>query len=527
MCQPLRGEVKARIYQTNNLEKVNKMQRNVLEYLEEIVPKVPEKLAYADENSGVTFEEVYRGARAIGSFLAQEGHEKEPIVVFMGKHPRTIVTFYGVIYSGCYYVPLDEEMPRHRIELIFQSLQPKAVICDSETLGALESFDYQGRVYSYEAMVKTPVREDMLTKIREKQIDTDPIYIVFTSGSTGIPKGVVACHRSVIDYIESLSEVLGFNEATVFGNQTPLYVDACLKELYPTLKFGATTYIVPKSLFMFPLKLVDFLNEKKINTVCWVVSALTMISAFGALEKEVPRYLHTIAFGSEVFPIKQFRLWKKHLPEARFVNLYGPTEATGMSCYYEVKRDFELDEAIPIGRPFKNTEIILLDENNQLPPKGEAGEICIRGTSLTLGYYKNFEKTNEVFVQNPLNTCYPELIYRTGDLGKYNEAGDLVFISRKDNQIKHMGHRIELGEIEVVTNMHPEIKTACCIFDDTKKKIVLYYVGEITTAALAEYLKEKLPRYMVPNVMEQLPMMPLTSNGKIDRVSLKEKYKNK
>ncbi len=503
------------------------MQRNVLEYLEQIVTRVPAKTAYADESTGVSFEEVFRNARAIGTFLNQEGHRKEPVVVFMGKHPRTIITFFGVIYSGCYYVPIDEEMPRHRIELIFQSLKPGAVICDNETMRSLEGFDYHGKVYNYENMVNTPIREGVLAEIRDRQIDTDPIYIVFTSGSTGIPKGVIACHRSVIDYIESLSEVLKFNQDTIFGNQTPLYVDACLKELYPTLKFGATTHIVPKSLFMFPLKLVEFLNEKKINTICWVVSALTMISAFGALEKEVPKYLHTIAFGSEVFPIKQFNLWKKHLPEARFVNLYGPTEATGMSCYYEVNREFALDEMIPVGGPFRNTEIILLDENNKHPADGEAGEICIRGTSLTLGYYQNFEKTNEVFVQNPLNTCYPELIYCTGDLGKYNEYGELVFVSRKDNQIKHMGHRIELGEIEVVTNMHPEIKSACCIFDDTKKKIVLYYVGDITTAALAEFLKEKLPRYMVPNVMEAIPIMPLTPNGKIDRVSLKEKYQKK
>lgn len=503
------------------------MQRNVLEYLEQIVTRVPEKIAYADEASGITFEEVYKNSRAIGTFLNMKGHRKEPIVVFMGKHPRTIVSFFGVIYSGCYYVPIDEEMPRHRIELIFQNLKPGAVICDSETVIALESYEYQGKVYTYEEMIQTPVKDESLLSIRESQIDTDPIYIVFTSGSTGIPKGVVACHRSVIDYIESLSDVLRFNENTVFGNQTPLYVDACLKELYPTLKFGATTYLVPKSLFMFPLKLVEFLNEKKINTVCWVVSALTMISAFGALEKEIPKYLHTIAFGSEVFPIKQFRLWRKHLPVARFVNLYGPTEATGMSCYYEVNREFELNEMIPIGRPFQNTEILLLDENNQIPEKGEAGEICIRGTSLTLGYYKNFEKTNEVFVQNPLNTSYPELIYRTGDLGRYNEYGELVFVSRKDNQIKHMGHRIELGEIEVVTNMHPEIKSACCIFDDTKKKIVLYYVGDITTAVLADFLKQKLPRYMVPNVMEAIPVMPLTSNGKIDRVLLKSNYYKK
>jgi non-ribosomal peptide synthetase component F len=338
---------------------------------------------------------------------------------------------------------------------------------------------------------------------------------------------VVACHRSVIDYIESLSEVLQFNENTVFGNQTPLYVDACLKELYPTLKFGATAYLVPKNLFMFPLQLVEFLNEHKINTVCWVVSALTMISAFGALQKEIPKYLHTIAFGSEVFPIKQFNLWRNALPHARFVNLYGPTECTGMSCYFEVNREFALDEMIPIGRPFKNTEIILLDENKRITEPGQTGEICIRGTSLTLGYYKNFEKTNEVFVQNPLNDAYPELIYCTGDLGKYNERGELVFVSRKDNQIKHMGHRIELGEIEIVANMLEEMKSACCIFDNDKKKIVLYYVGDITTAQVATYLKEKLPRYMIPNVIEALGEMPLTSNGKINRVLLKEKYKSR
>ena len=500
------------------------MQNNVLEYLENIVDKVPDKIAYADENNGASFKEVYDKSRAIGTFLNQQGYNREPVVVFMGKHPSAIITFYGVIYSGCYYVPIDDEMPRHRIELIFQSLKPKAVICDSDTIKAVEEFDYKGSVYLYDDIIRMASDDDILTYIRDRQIDTDPIYIVFTSGSTGIPKGVVACHRSVIDYIENLSDILKVNEDTVFGNQTPLYVDACLKELYPTLKYGATTYIIPKSLFMFPLKLVEFLNDKKINTVCWVVSALTMISAFGAFEKAVPEHLHTVAFGSEVFPIKQFRLWRQYLPNARFINLYGPTECTGMSCYYEVNRDFELEEAIPIGRPFKNTEIILLDDENKEPKLGETGEICIRGTSLTLGYYKNFKKTNEVFVQNPLNSSYPELIYRTGDLGKYNESNELVFVSRKDNQIKHMGHRIELGEIEVVANMQQDIKSACCIFDGVKKKIILYYVGDIAKAEVASFLKQKLPRYMVPNMIESLDSMPLTPNGKINRVLLKERY---
>jgi amino acid adenylation domain-containing protein len=370
---------------------------------------------------------------------------------------------------------------------------------------------------------KSGIDDEALAAIRDRQLDTDPIYIVFTSGSTGIPKGVVACHRSVIDYIENLSDVLGFNEDTRFANQTPLYFDACLKELYPTLKFGATTYIVPKSLFMFPIKLVEFLNEYKINTVCWVVSALTMISSFKTFDKVVPQYLHTIAFGSEVFPIKQFNIWKETLPNAKFTNLYGPTECTGMCCYYNVNRDFALDEVMPVGRPFHNTEILLLNEKNERAKAGEVGEICVRGTSLTLGYYHNFEKTNEAFVQNPLNDRYPELIYRTGDLGKYNEFGELVFVSRKDYQIKHMGHRIELGEIEVNVNMLDGISTSCCVYQKEKGKIVLFYVGEMEVKDLVSTLKDKLPRYMIPNRVEKLDTMPLTANGKLDRVTLSKR----
>ena len=195
-----------------------------------------------------------------------------------------------------------------------------------------------------------------------------------------------------------------------------------------------------------------------------------------------------------------------------------------MCCYYKVNRDFELDEAIPVGRPFKNTEIILLDENNKRAADGEPGEICIRGTSLTMGYYNNPEKTAEAFVQNPLNTAYPELIYRTGDIGKYNQYGELVFVSRKDYQIKHMGHRIELGEIEVNVNMLEEIKLSGCIYDTEKGKIVLYYVGDMETGELTKILRDKLPRYMIPNYVEKLEEMPLTPNGKINRVFLKEKY---
>lgn len=500
------------------------MQNHVLDYLNDIVKKKPDKAAFADDSETLTFEQVYRQSRSVGSFLHGRGIYGKPVVVFMNKQPREIAAFFGVIAGGDFYVPIDEEMPRFRIELILENVQSPLLICDGQTEKLAREFDFRGEIVLYDDIVQTPEEEEALREIYDRAIDTDPIYIVFTSGSTGVPKGVAACHRSVIDYIEQLSETLGFDENTIFGNQTPLYFDACLKELYPTLKFGATTYLIPRNLFMFPVKLVEYLNEHRINTICWVVSALTMISAFGTFRTVKPEYLKNVAFGSEVFPIRQFRLWREALPEARFTNLYGPTEGTGMCCYYRVEREFEENEAIPIGRPFKNTEIILLTEDNQRAAEGETGEICIRGTSLTLGYYNNFEKTGEAFVQNPLNAAYPELIYRTGDLARYNERGELVFVSRKDYQIKHMGHRIELGEIEANVSLLDEVKIAACVYDEKKNRIVLYYVGDVAEGELAGTLKSRLPRYMIPNGIIRLEEMLFTPNGKIDRKALKAAY---
>ena len=503
------------------------MQTNILEYLEATVTQKPDKVAFSDADTSLTFSQVYDQARSVATALHRAGYYKKPVVVFMRKQPATLAAFFGAIYAGCYYVPLDDEMPRHRIELIFKTLEPGALICDETTEPLAAELNYHGQVYTYESIAFGDIDQAALGQIRAQQLDIDPIYIVFTSGSTGVPKGVMACHRSVIDYIEHLCDVLKFAGDTVFGNQTPLYFDAYLKEVIPTLKYGATTVLIPKQLFMFPIKLVEFLNEKGINTLCWVVSALTMISSFRTFDTVKPEHLRTIAFASEVFPMKQFKCWKEALPNCRFINLYGPTETTGICCYYEVDREFEDHETLPIGGPFPNTQILLLDENDKVPEVGQQGEICVRGTRLTLGYYCNPEKTAEAFVQNPLNKLYPELIYRTGDLGKLNERGELEFAGRKDYQIKHMGHRIELGEIEVIVNMHPQVRSACCIFDDVKKKIVLYYTGELELAAVTEYVKSKLPRYMIPNVTRQLENLPLTPNGKIDRNLLKRMYENK
>ncbi len=500
---------------------------NVLEYLDEIALRLPDKKAFCSDAQQMCFSQLNQCSQVIGTALFDRGLYNEPVVVFMQKEPAAVSAFFGVLRAGCFYVPIDREMPRHRIELIFDQLQPRAVIYDKVTREALQSLDFKGAALDYDTLLQTKANLAALADIRAQAIDTDLIYVVFTSGSTGKPKGVAACHRSVIDYVESLSEALHFSEDTVFGNQAPLYVDACLKELYSTLKYGATTWFIPRQYFSFPLKLIEYLNEKRVNTVCWVASAFTMVAALRILDELRPQYLHTIAFGSEVFPIKQLNVWRNACPNARFFNLYGPTEATGMSCYYELPRIVVYAEGdkIPIGRPFVNTDVFLLDDQNQrIRQAGVTGEICIRGTCLTMGYYADAERTAQAFTQNPLNQCYDEKIYHTGDLAQYNSSGELLFISRKDYQIKRAGYRIELGEIESAAHSIEGVHAACCLFDDIKKKIILCYSGSIARAALDAYLKTKLPQYMLPNVYHPLDQLPLTPNGKIDRNALKERY---
>lgn len=503
------------------------MQKNILEYMERTVKKVPGKTAYADEETTLTFRQLYEGARAIGSALAKRGFGREPVLIFMDKSPYAVQAFFGAVYAGCFYVPLDGEMPPMRMELILENTGARVMVCDGNNLEKAEKLHFSGEILLADDLRKAETDHTLLERIRGASIDTDPLYVLFTSGSTGMPKGVVGHHRGVIDYLDQLADVLGLSEETVFGNQTPLYFDASMKDIFSTIKLGATTWLIPKHLFSFPLRLVEYLNSHRINTVCWVVSALTMISSFGTFEELVPETLHTVAFGSEVFPVKQFNLWKRALPRARFVNLYGPTEATGVCCYYEVKREFSENDVIPVGHPFPNARIYLLKEDGSRAEAGGEGEICICGTCLTHGYYNQPERTRGVFVQNPLNTGYAERMYKTGDIGKINENGELVFLSRKDYQIKHMGHRIELGEIDANVSAVEGVRQACCIFSRTDGKLVLFYTGRLDKAALMGALKTKLPRYMLPNKVILMERLPLTATGKLDRRGMEALYEER
>lgn len=504
------------------------MQINILEYLENSASAYPDKLAYADEEYGITFGQLLESARKIGSYIVNNVSEKGPILVYLKKSPKCLAGFFGILFSGNPYVPLDTQMPAARVNLITNNLQPVAILTDNDCLEAARELFGNRQIITVDDAYKSEVDSDALELVRSQHIDTAPAYILYTSGSTGVPKGVVVSHRSLIDYMESFCPAVGVTNEDVIGNQAPFYFDASLIDIYCTLKEAATMYIVPLGLFSLPLKLLEFLQEKKITMIRWVPSALNMVSAFRGLKSLRPEYLRMVIFGAESMPTKCYNYWREYYPEGRFIQIYGPTEITGVCTYYVVDREFENTQTIPIGRAFKNSCVFLLTEEDELVTAkdvGVLGEICVKGTCLAHGYYNDVERTEAVFTQNPLNKSYPERIYRTGDLASYNELGELVFSSRKDFQIKHMGHRIELGEIEAAVTSISEVKAAVCLFDQKKSKLHLVYVSDsLEDQEILDRLKDSLPRYMIPNVCHKLDSMPMTASGKADRVLLKNEF---
>ena len=499
---------------------------HLIELFNETASRFPNKPALIDDEIVLSFKELQNQAWTIAWHIEALGTgNNQPVAILLGDSWQAIAAILGTLYSGNCYAPMDTKNPADRMQKILGNLNPVCIITD--TAGAKSLADSGNRI---EVMNVDEI--DLHLQVPEPFgykdcIDTDPAYIIHTSGSTGIPKGVAISHLSVMDYIGWAMETFDISEDEIIGNQAPLVFDNSTLDLYLMVFAGATLCLIPKHLFMFPARLMDYINEKGINFVFWVPSVLVNVANLQILDNlDVPG-LQKVLFAGEVMPTKPLNYWRHHLgSEVLFANLYGPTEITVDCTYHILEREYDDNEVLPIGKPCRNSDVLILNERGQVCKENEPGELCVRGSSLALGYWNNPEKTEAAFVQNPLNPHYPEKIYRTGDLVYSDENGEIIFVGRMDNQIKHLGYRIELGEIEhavstLFDNLHP-----CVIYDETNKKIVLIYesASEISAREFRRALSKVLSKYMIPSEFIHVKNLQYNTSGKIDRKFLKEQY---
>ncbi len=502
------------------------MKCNVVEFLEQgALRNFPDKVAIIDGDCALTFTELAASAKRCATHLACRLQAiNQPVVIYLPKCIETIIANLGIVYSGNAYCNLDIKSPAQRIRNTLDKIHPACAITSRALADSLRDIAGTGmEIACIEDLLDGDVDDELICNLLHQVVDTDPLCIINTSGSTGTPKGVALSHRGTIDFMEWLLTTFDFDEHVRIGSLSPLYFDIYILELFLCLHKGATLVFLPGQAATFPARLLEFLQQQRVSFLFWVPSIMVAIANLDLLGKYDLTALKNVFFAGEVFPTKQLNQWRRALPQARFVNLYGPIEIHVDCTFFVVDRAFGDDEPLPIGRPCRNTDILILDEAGHACAEGERGELCVRGSSLALGYWNDPDKTAKAFTQNPLNTRYPERIYRTGDIAYRSASGEIYLVGRKDFQIKHMGYRINLQEIEHQMHCVEGIGQACVLYDAAAKEIAVFYEPlstEVAPADIRRSLAMIFPKYMVPTAFHPMPSLPRNPNGKVDRHGL-------
>ena len=505
------------------------MKVSLIELFEETVKNNPQKVAVIDKDREITFSDLHKKSLWLASLLmAQNIDQNRPVGVFLDKSIESVYADLGILYAGDFYMNLDIKTPAERIRNIIQLVGPAAIISTTRQIKPIEGiFPPSVKVILLDEADET-AEVDAVAIVRRLStiIDTDPSCIINTSGSTGTPKGVVLNHKSFFDFIDWALDTFHFGDDLVMGSLSPIVFDIYSFELCMLMAKASTLVVLPAHLAAFPAKILEVLEQHQVNFLFWVPTIMVNIANMDLLSTFKLESLRTVWFAGEVFPTKQYNYWHHHLPSVTFANLYGPIEITLDCTYYIINKEIPDEEPLPIGYPCHNTDILILDdEDHAVKEPGVEGELCVRGTSLAMGYYNNPEKTAAAFVQNPLNKAYPELIYRTGDVVSLNDEGLIMFKGRKDNIVKHMGYRTDLGEIEhVIINTLKLVKNGCIVYNQREKQITLFYEAEqeIPVSEFRVQIGKVLPKYMIPTAFHRLEQLQRNANGKIDRLFYKK-----
>ena len=505
------------------------MKINLIELFEETVKCYPQKIAVIDKDREITFSALHQQSLRLASrLISMDIAQNKPVGVFLDKSIESVYANLGILYAGDFYMNLDIKTPAERIRNIIQLVEPAAIISTTRQIKPIEGIipSTVQVILLDEADETADVDATAILRRLSTIIDTDPSCIINTSGSTGTPKGVVLNHKSFFDFIEWAIDTFHFGDDLVMGSLSPIVFDIYSFELCMLMAKASTLVVLPAHLAAFPAKILEVLEQHKVNFLFWVPTIMVNIANMDLLSAFKLESLKTVWFAGEVFPTKQYNYWHHHLPQTTFANLYGPIEITLDCTYYIINKEIPDEEPLPIGYPCRNTDILVLDDEDRLVKEANVeGELCVRGTSLAMGYYNNPEKTAAAFVQNPLNKAYPEVIDRTGDIVCYSEEDLIMFKGRKDNIVKHQGYRTDLGEIEhVIINTLKLVKNGCIVYNQAEKQITLFYEAEeeVPVTEFRLSIGKVLPKYMIPTAYHRLEQLQRNANGKIDRLFYKK-----
>lgn len=501
----------------------------VHELVERQVKSTPHAVAVVFKEQNLTFTELNQSANQLAHYLTQQGIPPEArIGICVEPSLEMVIGLLGILKAGCAYVPLDPGYPRERLEYMAEDSKISFLVTQGHFRNMFSNYNGGMICLDRDRDLWSSERVDNLQRGCQGE---SLAYVMYTSGTTGQPKGIMVTHRGACNHLFWRHDYFGLTQSDRVLQKASLSFDDSFWEIFEPLTSGAQLIISQSDYAHNVRYLVDTIIQQKITVLCLVPSLLWLF-----LEEPNVRQCRTlkrVTTGGEELSVELQEKFFQHL-NADLYNGYGPTEGTIAVSYWKCQPEGN-SQVVPIGKPISNVQLYVLNPQLQPVPIGVIGEICIGGKSLAKGYLNNPELTREKFISNPFGQG---VLYKTGDLGRYSSEGNLEFRGRIDDQVKIRGIRIELGEIKSSLNHYPQIETSEIVTtasDNNDQMIIAYYLStddrQIPPQQLREFLKHKLPDYMIPSAFVHLTGMPLTPNGKIDRKALpspqREHYVNK